>query len=184
MQELHNNTRKELENIAARLHGELAALHSSRATPALVENIPVTVYGQKMPLNQLASLSAPDARTIIVQPWDASILGDIQKAIADSHAGLSSSVEEKFIRLIMPHMSEERRREILKVLGKKVEEARISMRRVRDHALKSLEESERVKEISEDQKFRSKEAVQKLIDEYNKKMADVEVKKIKEIEGV
>ncbi len=183
MQEFVSNTKKDFENILAHLAREISTLHVSRATPALVEGIIINVYGQKMPLNQVASLSAPDARTIIVQPWDASILAEIQKGITESHISFSSSVEEKFVRLTMPQLSEERRREIIKHLGKKVEEARISIRRVRDQVQKSIEESERAKEISEDQKFRSKDSLQKLVDEYNKKIADIESKKINEIEG-
>ncbi|MEK7576883.1 MAG: ribosome-recycling factor [Patescibacteria group bacterium] len=183
MQELINNAKKEFENILAHVAREISTLHVSRATPALVEDIVISVYGQKMPLNQVASLSAPDARTIIVQPWDTSILAEVQRGIAESHIGFSSSVEEKFVRLTMPQLSEERRREIIKHLGKKIEEARISIRRVRDHVQKSVEESERAKEISEDQKFRSKDALQKLVDEYNRKIADIEDKKIRDIEG-
>ena len=183
MQDFRNNLKRELEEIIARLTADTSVLHSSRATPALVENIRVSVYGQHMPLKELASLAAPDARTIIVQPWDLSIMPEIQKAIEMSHLSMGSSVDEKFVRLTMPQLSEERRKEILKVLGKKVEEARIAIRRARDTVMKSLEEAERSKEISEDEKFRSKDALQKTIDEYNKRAADLETKKAREIEG-
>src|SRR3989344_6643536 len=133
MQDFRDNTKKELASIVARFSADIALLHSSRATPALVENIIVSAYGQKLPLKQVASLSTPDARTIVVQPWDPGILHEIQKAIEASHVGLGVSPDEKFIRLTMPQLSEERRAEVVKLLGKKVEEARIAVRKVRDH---------------------------------------------------
>lgn len=167
-----------------RLAEELAVLHTSRATPALVEDVPVEAYGQRMPIKSIASLSTPDARTIVVQPWDAHMLKDIQKAIEAAHLGLSSSVDEKSVRLVMPQMSEERRREILKVLGKKVEEARIAVRRIRDSAHKTIDDMEKKKEISEDQKFRSKDALQKIVDENNKKIQDLETQKSRDIQNV
>lgn len=183
MQELQNNIKKELEAVLSRVTAEIAVLHSTRATPALVENIPVAAYGGKMPLKQVASLSVPDARTIIVQPWDTSLMPEIQKAIQASNLGMGSAVDEKFIRLNMPQLSEERRREVIKILGKKIEEGRISIRKVRDHAIKALEEQEKKKEISEDEKFRSKDTIQKIIDEFNKRASDLEEKKTREIEG-
>jgi len=176
--------KKDLDSLFVRLSSDVSLLHSQRATPALIENILVPAYGQKMPLKELASLTTPDARTIIVQPWDASVLGEIQNAIFASQAGFGMSVEEKFIRLTMPQLSDERRKEVIRQLGKRVEESRISVRRVRDVAMKSIEESEKKKEISEDQKFRDKESIQKVIDEYNKKILDLESRKIKDIETI
>jgi len=177
MQDLQNKVKKELESIVHRLTAEVALLHSGRATPALVEHVQVQAYGGKMPLREIASLSAPDAKTILVQPWDVSLLGDIQKALETAHRGLGMVVQETHVRLTLPMLSEERRKEILKLLGKKTEEARIAVRRVRDQAGKTLEETERNKEISEDQKFRAKETLQKIIDEYNTRIADIEQKK-------
>ncbi len=184
MQDFRDNTKKELVGITGRLAGEIALLHSSRATPALVEHITVSAYGQKLPLNQVASLSTPDARTILVQPWDSSILAEIQKAIEASSVSLGVVPDEKFIRLTMPQLSEERRGEIVKALGKKIEEARISVRKVRDRVSKSFEEAFRAKEISEDEKFRSKEALQKIIDECIGAIRAMEEKKSKEILGL
>ena len=184
MPDLPNKIKKEFDSIVAFLAREIAFLHASRATPALVENIEVLAYGQKMPLKQLASLSVSDARTLLVQPWDSGTLQEIQKAILNSNLGMGVSVEEKYIRLSLPQLSEERRKETIKVLGKKVEEARISMRRVRDREIKLLEEAERKKEISEDQKFREKNIIQELVDEYNAKILELEKKKTEEIVGM
>lgn len=184
MQEYQNNLKKELETVVARLAEDLASLHSSRATPALVENIKVSAYGSIMPIKELASLSAPDARTIVVQPWDAGILPEIQNALSSTHLGLGIAVDEKFIRLTLPQLSDERRRDVLKALGKRVEEARIAIRHARDRFMKSIDDAERRKEMSEDDKFRLKQSLQKTVDESNKKIQDLESKKESEIRKV
>ena len=181
MREYQNNLTRELEGVLGRLRDDLATLHSSRATPALVENIKVSAYGSALPLKELASLSAPDARTIVVQPWDSSVLSEIQNALSQTHSGFGISADEKFIRLTLPQLSEERRAEILKTIGKRVEEARISVRHLRDHAMKMVDEAERRKELSEDEKFRQKQTLQKTVDEFNKKIQDLESKKESEI---
>lgn len=183
MQDFRTEAKKELDSIVVRLTADITLLHASRATPALVEDLSVQVYGQRMPLKQVASLSTPDARTIIVQPWDAGVLPEIRKAIESSHLGMSIVPDEKFLRLIMPQLSSERRAEILKVLGKRMEESRIAMRRIRDHAIKTIEEAFRAKEMSEDEKFRQKDALQKVIDAASSTMSDLEKRKVKEIEG-
>ncbi|MEK7649337.1 MAG: ribosome-recycling factor [Patescibacteria group bacterium] len=183
MQELLNNTKKELESTLARLVADISVIHSARANPALVENILVPAYGNKMPLRELASFSVPDARTIIVQPWDVSMLPEIQNAFVSSNFGFGVTVDEKFVRLTLPQLSEERRDEILKILGRKVEDTRIGVRRVRDHAMKSLEDMEKSKVISQDMKFRTRDGVQKLIDDFNKKILAAEEKKAQEISG-
>ncbi|MDA1334666.1 MAG: ribosome-recycling factor [bacterium] len=182
MSDFQNNTKKDLEPILDHLNQEISVLHSSRATPALVENIQVDAYGSKLPIKEVASLATPDARTIVVQPWDPTMLGPLQTAIELSKLGMGMSVDEKFIRLTMPQLSEERRRETIKVLGKKVEESRIAVRRIRDKVVKSIEDAEKSKEISEDVKSREKDAVQKIINECNKKIAGIEEHKAKEIE--
>jgi ribosome recycling factor len=183
MQDYQNDTKKELESVVAHLKKELTLIHATRANPVLVEDIAVSVYGQKMKIKELASLSTPDAKTLVIQPWDTGVIQELQKAIQNSNLGMSMAVEEKYIRLTMPQLSEERRHEVLKVLRKKIEEARISVRRVRDAKVKAIEEAERTKSISEDEKFRSKEKIQKLVDEVNLTIKDSENKKATEIGG-
>ncbi len=184
MQDYQNNIKRELDLLAQRLSEDVASMHASRATPALVENVRVPAYGSTLPLKELASISAADARTLIVQPWDSGALAEIQNALAQSHSGFGVTADEKFIRVTIPQLSEERRREIIRALGKRVEEARIAVRSARDRAMKSLEEAERAKEISEDVKFRTKQAIQKIVDEYNKKSEDLQAKKEAEIARV
>lgn len=183
MQDLPNKVKKELELLFAHVTKEVSLLHVSRATPALVEHLSVAAYGGKMPLVQVASIATPDARTILVQPWDTALIPEIQKAVQNSNLGMGLSVDEKFVRLTMPQLSEERRREITKVLGRKIEEARINARKVRDSAMKELEGAEKAKSISQDEKFRLKDGVQKVIDEYNENVHNLEEKKEREISG-
>lgn len=181
MLEFRDSARRDLEGIFERVRSDVLMLHSSRANPALLENILVSSYGQKLPLKQLASLSTPDARTLIVQPWDPGSIGEIQKAIESAHVGMSVAAEEKFLRLTMPQLSAERRAQMIKALGKRIEEGRIAIRHVRDKVQKSFEEAYREKKMSEDEKFRSKETLQKLVDEYTKKLKELEEQKANEI---
>lgn len=163
------------------LKSELAGLQTSRATPSLIEDLEVECYNQKMPLKQLAAIQAPESRLILIRPWDKSILKDIEKAINQSKLGLSPVVDEELIRLKIPPLSEERRRELVKILHEKVEECRISIRRQREEVWREIQELERKKEIPEDDKFRAKDELQKVIDEYNDKIEEMKKKKEKEI---
>ncbi|MEK7643327.1 MAG: ribosome-recycling factor [Patescibacteria group bacterium] len=181
MQDFHDSTTNDLEQIIRHYNAEIASLHSSRATPMLVEDVPVIAYGDKLPLKQVAAITSADARTLIVQPWDASLLKDVQKGIENAHVGFSMSIEEKFIRLVLPQLTQERRAEIVKVLGKKTEEARIATRHIRDKVQKSIEEAFRAKEISEDEKFRSKDRLQKLIDTATAKIQEASDRKESEV---
>ena len=134
-----------------------------------------------MPLKQLATIQTPEPRSIIVRPWDKSIIQDIEKSIGKSKLGLSPIVEEDFIRLSVPPLSEERRKEIVKILQEKVEECRISIRRHREDVWKEVQTMEQNKEISEDDKFKAKDELQKVIDEYNEKVEEMRKKKEDEI---
>lgn len=170
-----------LEKTIDYLKQELAGLQTGRATPSLLENLEVECYNQKMPLKQLAAIQMPEPRLIIVRPWDKSIIPDIEKAISRSKLGLSPVTEEDFIRLNVPPLSEERRKEIVKILQEKVEECRISIRRHREDVWKEIQTMEQNKEISEDDKFKAKDDLQKLVDEYNKKIEEISNKKKEEI---
>ena len=163
------------------LKSELAGLQVGRATPSLIEDLEVECYNQRMPLKQLAAIQTPEPRSILIRPWDKSILKDIEKAINQSKLGFSPVVEEEFIRLKIPPLSEERRRELVKILQEKLEECRISIRRQREEVWKEIQDLEHQGKISEDDKFRTKDELQKLIDEYNKKIKEIGDKKEEEI---
>ena len=179
--ELINKIKPNLNKTIDYLKSELASLQVGRATPSLLENLEVDCYNQKMPLKQLATIQTPEPRSIIVRPWDKSIIQNVEKAIGKSKLGLSPIVEEDFIRLSVPPLSEERRKEIVKILQEKVEECRISIRRHREDVWKEVQTMEQNKEISEDDKFKAKDELQKVIDEYNEKVEEIRKKKQEEI---
>lgn len=163
------------------LHDELATVRTGRASPALLEHLHVEAYGVTTPLNQLASISAPEARLLVVQPWDGHLLGAIEKAILKSDLGLNPTNDGRIIRVMIPYLSEERRRDLTKITHKKVEEGRISVRARRHEALAHLEHMQKNKEISEDDFKRSKDRLQKLTDGYIAKVEEVGALKEQEI---
>ncbi|MCX7839098.1 MAG: ribosome recycling factor [Anaerolineae bacterium] len=145
---------------------ELVGIRTGRASPALVEPLKVDYYGTPTPLQQLAAVSAPEPRLLVIKPFDQSALSAIEKAILKSDLGLTPINDGKLIRLPIPPLTEERRRELTKVVRKHAEEAHIAIRNIRRDALKDLEEMEKEKLISEDQHFKGKEVLQELTDKY------------------
>jgi len=176
---LLDNLRPELENTIQFLKGELVKIKTSRATPAMVEDIEIDCYNQKFPVKQLASINVPQPRLIIIQPWDKAILQDIERGIRNK-SSFSPVVDGELIRINIPTLSEEQRKEYCKVIADKTEEARISIRLNREKVWKDIQEMERKGEIREDDKFRAKDELQELVDDYNKKID--EMKKNKESE--
>jgi len=156
-------------------------LRTGRATPALVENLEIDYYGTKTPLKAIAAISSPDSRSLIIQPWDKSVLPAIERAIETSKLGIKPVSERETIRILLPPLTEERRKELTKLLGKYLEDARIQVRREREEILKEIDRREKAKEISEDEKFRRKNEVQKIVDEANKKIEEIGTAKEKEI---
>jgi ribosome recycling factor len=180
-QELIDKLKPHLNKTIDYLKSELAGLQVGRASPSLIEDLEVECYSQRMPLKQLATIQTPEPRLIIIQPWDKSILKNIERAIAQSKLGLSPIIEEEFIRLKIPPLSEERRRELTKILQEKLEECRISVRRQREEVWREVQDLEQEGKISEDDKFRAKDELQKLIDEHNEKIEEMGEKKKEEI---
>ena len=146
------------------LKKELVTIRTGRATPALVEHIKVDYYGVPTPLNQIATISVPEARLIVIQPWDRSILNNIQKAILKSDLGLNPGNDGNVIRLVFSPPTEERRKELVKVIRKRLEERRVAIRNLRREAMEELKSLEKNKEISEDEHERALGRLQKLTD--------------------
>jgi ribosome recycling factor len=165
----------------AHLKTALESIRTGRAHPAIVENIPVDYYGIKTPLQQLASISIPDARSILIQPWDKNSLKDIEKAIQTSSLGLNPVNEGQAILLPIPPLTEERRKELVKIVGTKAEEARISIRSVREDIWRSIREQEKNGAISEDTMFRQQKELQKILEEYQEKIKTIGGQKEQEI---
>lgn len=163
------------------LKKDLARVRAGKATPALLEGIRVSYYGQSSPLNQVGNVSTPDARTIVIAPWDTSILGDIEKAINQSDLGLTPQNDGKIVRLVVPALTEERRKELVKSVSKMAEESKVAIRQNRQKANEGIKTLEKDKALSEDDSRRQQEAIQKLTDEATKSVDDVVSKKSQEI---
>ncbi|MFN2292320.1 MAG: ribosome recycling factor [Anaerolineae bacterium] len=163
------------------LQDDLLSIRTGRASPALVEKLPVEYYGSMTPLIQLASIAVPEPRLLVIRPFDPSALADIERAILKSDLGLTPMNDGKLIRLSIPRLTEERRRELVRVVARRVEEARIAIRNLRRDALKDLQEFEKEKMISEDDFFRAKDEVQSLTDEYVEKIDEIGQRKEEEV---
>jgi ribosome recycling factor len=153
------------------LSRELATIRTGRARPALVEHIRVDYYGTPTPLNQLATIAAPEPRLLTIQPWDRSSLGAIERAIQMSDLGLNPTNDGVIIRLAIPQLTEERRKELVKLVHRRVEDGRVAVRNVRRDCLEELRRLQREKEASEDEERRAQEQLQKLTDRF---VADAE----------
>jgi ribosome recycling factor len=145
---------------------EFAGVRTGKASPALVENILVESYGSQMRIRELAGITTPEARILLIQPWDASTLGPIEKAIQKANLGLNPSTQGKVIRIILPDLSEERRKEFVKVVRKMAEDGRVAVRHVRRDAMEALKKSAKIGGIAEDQIETAEKEVQKLTDQY------------------
>ncbi len=178
--ELIDNIKPDLDRTVEYLKSELNKLRIGRATPAMVEDLEIECYDQKMPLKQLANISV-QPRVIIIQPWDKRVLENIEKGISRSALGLSPTVDGEVVRINLPPLTEEKRKELAKIINEKAEEARVSIRHKREEAWKEIQELERKGEIREDDKFRGKDELQKMVDEYNKKVDEMKTKKESEI---
>jgi ribosome recycling factor len=148
------------------LDRELDSIRTGRARPALVESLKVEYYGTPTPLNQMASVNAPEPRLITIQPWDKTQLGTIEKAIQKSDLGLTPSNDGNIIRLAIPALTEDRRKELVKVVHKKVEDGRVAVRNVRRDSLEHLRKAQHDKQISDDDERRAQDRLQKLTDRF------------------
>ena len=175
------NTRSEFDKIIVFYEKDIAGIRTGRATSSLVENIIIDSYGTKLPLKQVASISIPGARLITIQPWDRSLTPLIEKAIAQSELGINPVSDKDTINIPIPPLTEEFRKNLTKILNDKSEEARVSLRKIREDSWKNLQDGFREGLIREDDKFKGKEDLQKLIDEYNNKIENISEKKTKEI---
>lgn len=160
---------------------EFSEIRTGRASPHLVEGLHIDYYGTPTLLKQLASISVPDAHLILIQPWDISAIVEIEKAIMKSNIGIVPSNDGKLIRLSVPQLSKERREELAKVVHKMSEEGRISLRTIRRDSKEALEKLEKDKAIPEDDKFRSIDELQKIVDKYILKIDELLKNKEKEV---
>lgn len=172
---------KRLGEIEERLQKELASVRTGRATPAILDGVLVDAYGSRMPVNQLATISVEDARTLRVAPWNAADGKEIEKAILTANLGLSVSSDEKGVRVSFPELTTERRASLVKIAKEKLEDVRQMVRSARDDVWSDIQKKEKDGAMGEDDKFRAKEEMQKRVDETNKKLEELFERKEREI---
>jgi ribosome recycling factor len=173
--------RPNLDKSIEHFQEEMNQLRTGRASTALVENLLVEYYGSRSPLKQIASLSTPEPRTIMISPWDKNNLANIEKAVKESQLNLQPNNDGQVVRINIPQLTEERRKDLIKVLNLKAEEAKISVRQIREEAWEEIQELQKSGKISEDDKFSGKENLQAAINEYNEKIQALRDAKEKDI---
>jgi len=161
---------KKFTDVGAWLTSEFAGVRSGQATPALLDGVKIDNYGALVPLNQVGSVGIEDARTLRIAPWDASQIAAIETAVGEANLGVSVATDSSGVRVIFPELTAERREQLLKLAKQKLEDARVSVRAIRDDAMKEIDKAEKAGDISEDEKFTKKEDVQKLVDDTNKQL--------------
>ncbi|MBI4426941.1 MAG: ribosome recycling factor [Candidatus Magasanikbacteria bacterium] len=176
--------KEEFSKAIEHLKHDISSLRTGRATPALVEDVQVEAYGVKQPLKAVASISVQDAKTLVVSPWDKSVLQAVEAAIRLSPIGLNPVNDGKIIRLPLPELSQERRQDLIKVLHQKLEASRVAVRQIREDVRKEIDNQEKNKEISEDDKYKFQEDLEKLVKEFNDKIKVVGEDKEKEINTI
>jgi ribosome recycling factor len=179
--EVLTETRRKMDKVLEVMARDLSRVRTGRASVALLEGIKVECYGTTMPISQVASLAAPESRLLTVQPWDTSVMADIEKAILKSDLGLNPANDGKIIRLPIPALTTERRKDLVKMVKKMEEEAKVALRNVRREANEDLKEMKKEKLLAEDDAHRGTDEVQKITDEYTKKVEVQATEKEKEI---
>ena len=176
-----DETRRKMEKTIKNLKEELAHIRTSRASVALLEGIKVDCYGTKLPIPQVATVNVVEGKMLVIQPWDPSLLKEIEKAIQKSDLGINPTSDGKVIRLVIPPLTEERRRELVKKAGKLAEQAKIAVRNVRHEVMKELDKLKKEGGYSEDDIKRAKDELQKITDKHTKKIDELLHKKEEEI---
>ena len=181
IESIYQETRDSMRKSIDALKNEFKKIRTGRASLSILDDIRVDYYGALTPLNQMASLSIPESRLIAIQPWDVSVIKDVEKAILKSDLGLTPSNDGKVVRISIPPLTEERRKQLVKTVYKKSEEHKVSIRNVRRDANDLLKSLKKDGEISEDDAFKGQDGIQEITDEYIKIVDDVCKEKEKEI---
>jgi len=163
---------------------ELSGVRTGRATPTLLDNVKPEIYGARTPITNVASVTIEDARTLRIVPWDKSVLKSIEKGITEADLGISVSVDDMGLRVIFPELTAERRGQLAKLAGEKAEHAKVTLRGLRNEAIKDLESAEKEGGMSKDEQFRLKEELQKMIDAANMQLEAITKKKQEEITSI
>jgi ribosome recycling factor len=170
LDEVFADLKDRMDKCVSNLERDLSRVRTGRASASLLDGIRVDYYGTPTPLSQMASISVPEARLLVIQPWDNQTLGDIEKAILKSELSLMPMNDGKVLRISIPPLSEQRRKELVKIVKKMAEEGRVALRNVRRDVNEMLKDLKKEKEISEDEQFAAQDKVQKTTDDYIKKV--------------
>ncbi len=181
MEALFEKTKNRMEKCLDSLDRDYKAIRAGRANPAILDRITVDYYGVPTPLNQMAAISVPEPRMLMIQPWDASTIKEIEKAINTSDIGINPSNDGKVIRLSFPPLTEERRKDLVKDVSKRAEEGKVAVRNIRRDALDDLKKLKKDNQITEDDQKDGEKELQKITDDYTKQVEDMEKKKKEEI---
>ncbi|MCL2055176.1 MAG: ribosome recycling factor [Oscillospiraceae bacterium] len=184
MDEQIKSTKSKMEKCLGSLDREYSAIRAGRANPAVLDKLSVDYYGTPTPIQQMAAVSAPDARTLMIQPWDASQLKAIEKAVLASDIGINPSNDGKVIRMVFPQLTEERRREIVKQVSKYAEEAKVTIRNTRRDLIEKLKAMKKTSEITEDDLKNGEKEAQKLTDKFCEEIDKLAKAKEKEIMSI
>jgi ribosome recycling factor len=181
MKEIIKDAKERMSKSVEALNNEYRSLRTGRASAALFDKIRVDYYGQPTPLSQVSNISIPEARLVVIQPWDKNLISEIEKAIQKSELSLNPSNDGKVIRLSIPPLTEERRKDLVKVAKNTAENGRVAIRNIRRDAIDSLKEYEKEKMIGEDERKSGEQEIQKLTDEYVKEIGEILEQKEQEI---
>lgn len=182
MKEIIERTKRELNKVVDFFTKEISKIRTGQASPSLVEDVMIEVAGQSLALKQLAGISCPERRQILIQPWDKSYLEPIEKALFKAQLGVTPIVDKDTVRVSLPVLTQEYRRDLAKILHQKTEQAKQVMRKWREEAWSDIQKQAKEGGIREDEKFRGKDELQKLVDEYHAKVDALKGRKEKEIE--
>lgn len=181
VKELLNDAETRMHKAAESLEHDMRAIRTGRAHPALLERLTIEYYGVPTPINQVAGITAPEGRMLMIKPWDKTALRAIERSILESDLGLNPNNDGEVIRLILPQLTTERRQELVRQVGKRTEEGRVAVRNIRRDVLKDLEDAQKEGMISEDELFRAKDRVQSLTDESVRQLDELAREKEAEI---
>jgi len=179
--DLINQRKKDFDSVIEFVRSEIAAIRTGRATPALVEGIRVEYFGSLLGIKELATITVPEPRMLLIQPWDKNVVSVIEKGIRESELGLNPVVDGQIIRLTIPPLSEERRKEFVRILHQKIEETRIKARHIREDILRKVQDQVREKLAREDDLHKAKDELQKVMDNLNGQLQELSKKKEQEL---
>lgn len=178
--------KKKMREVVELVTSEVSSIRTGRASPGLVEDLEVAVYGgqQELKINEVATISAPDAQTIVIDPWDKSIIGDIKKGIEAANIGINPSIDGEIIRISLPPLTTEDREKYVKLLSTKVENGRIMIRQIRGDAMRDIKDAFEDDDLTEDQRFAQEKRLQEITDKFTEKVEEIGDKKEKELLSV